>query len=157
MLALAAEALLEIFLGNVARVVDVKVVEGKEHVGLCDCLSAVDGHSKELRVVDLSIVIEVDALKHLVDFILRHIQFVEGGPDLAQLESARVVGVEGAEGIAKSSKVEGSGVRLVHKESQSLNLQTLRLAEVFDATKNREFVFMQQMRVVTSVVRLDVV
>ena len=122
MLSLAAEALLEIFLGDAARVIDVKVVEGKEQVVLRNCLSAVNGHSEELSVVDLSIVVEVDAVKHLVDLILGHIQFVEGGPDLAQLEGARVVGVEGAEGIAKCSKIEGSGVRLVRKESQSLDL-----------------------------------
>ena len=86
MLALAAEALLESRLGDETRVVDVKVMEGKEQIVFRDCLSAVDGHSEELCIVNFSVMIKVNTLKDLVYFLFRHVQLVESTPNLAQLQ-----------------------------------------------------------------------
>jgi len=63
MLAFAAEAFFEGRLGDETRVVDVKVMEGKKQVAFGYCLSAVDCHCEELSVVDLSVMIKVDALE----------------------------------------------------------------------------------------------
>jgi len=69
-LALAAETLLKVLLRDVVRVVNVEVVESKDQVLLSDRLSAVHCHREELRVVDLSIVVEVNSLEELVDLFL---------------------------------------------------------------------------------------
>lgn len=92
-LALTAEALLQIIDRDEVRVVNVEVMEGEDQILLSDGLSAVHCHSEELRVVDLPIVIEVDPLEELIDFFLTHVEFGEGSLDFAHLERARVVDV----------------------------------------------------------------
>ena len=58
-LALATEALLEIFGGNKTSIVDVEMMESEEHVVLGDGPTPIDCHSQELCVIDLAIVVEV--------------------------------------------------------------------------------------------------
>ena len=60
-------------------------MEGKCKVGLSDSSSSVNCHSEELRIVNLTIVIEVDALENLIDLLGRHIELIEGISNLAQL------------------------------------------------------------------------
>ena len=69
MLALAAEALIQVCLGDKSGVVDVEVMERKSHIGFCDSSPAVDSNSEELTVVDLTIMVEIDALEDLIDFL----------------------------------------------------------------------------------------
>jgi len=70
-LALAAEALLKIGLRNETGVVNVEVMESESHVRLSDCPPAIHSHGKELSVVDFTIVVEVDALEDLIEFVFR--------------------------------------------------------------------------------------
>ena len=92
-LALAAEALFQVCLGDESSVVDVEVMEGKSHIRFCDSSPAVDSNSEELTVVDLTIMVEIDALEDLINFLLWHIQLIEGGSELAQFECAWVIRV----------------------------------------------------------------
>lgn len=72
-LALAAEALLQVLLSDETRVVDVEVMESKQHVRVGNRLSAVDGHRQELSVVDFAIVVKVDAFEQFIDLLLAHV------------------------------------------------------------------------------------
>ena len=63
-------------------------MEGKGKVSLSDSLPAIDGDGQELGVIDLSVMVEVNALEDLVDFLLRHLKLVEGGPDLVKVKVA---------------------------------------------------------------------
>ena len=142
-LTLAAETLFEVLLGNVARIVNVEVMEGKEQIGLCDSLPAIDSHGKELCVIDLSVVIEVDPLEDFVYLLFTHVELSEGSLDLAHLQRTTVVLVERAERIAKLGEVKGTRVNLIDQESESLDLETLGLAEVLDTFQHHHFVLMQ--------------
>ena len=124
-LAFSAEALFQVLLCDISRVLNIEVVEGKRQVGLCDCLPAVDGDCEELGVVDLAVVIEVDSFEYLIDFLFAHVQLVKGLSDLAELQSARVVLVECAEGVSKEFEVELAGVGLGDKEGERLDLKSL--------------------------------
>lgn len=73
MLALSAEALLQVLLRDEPRVVNIEMMEGEGHIGLSDGSPTINGHGQELRVVDFTVVIEVDALEDLIDFILWHV------------------------------------------------------------------------------------
>lgn len=99
-LAFAAEALLEVRLRNEPSIVNVEVMEGESQVGLSNGLSAINSDRKELAVIDLAIVIEVDSFEDLVDFCFTHVKLIESRSDLAELQRARIVGVERAESIA---------------------------------------------------------
>ena len=154
---LAAEALLKVLLCDESRVVNVKVMESEVQISLSDCLSPVDCDCQELCVVNLSIVIEVNALKDFANFIFAHVELVESCSDFAQLQSARVVRVESSKRIPQLGKVESTRVHLVNKESQSLDLQTLWLSEVLNATQHEQFVFMEKSRVVSSMVLLNII
>ena len=99
MLALSLEALLQVGLCDESGIVDIEMMEGEGQVSLCNCLSAINGNSKELSVIDLTIVIEINSLEDLIDLLFGHIQFTEGSPDLAKLKCARVVYIECAEGV----------------------------------------------------------
>ncbi len=68
MFSFAAETFLQVGLCDKARVVNVEVMESEEHVVIGDSLAPVNSHSKEFRVVDLAIMVEINALKHLIDF-----------------------------------------------------------------------------------------
>lgn len=83
MLTLTTEALLKVLLRNEASVVDVEMMESERQISLSDGLPAVNSHGQELSVVDLAIVIEVDALEDIVDLLFRHVKLAEGSPDLA--------------------------------------------------------------------------
>ena len=63
MLALAAEALFEVSLSNVSRVVNVEVMECKSHIGVCNSSPAINSDSKELTVVDFAIMVEINTLE----------------------------------------------------------------------------------------------
>lgn len=156
-LSFPSEALLQILLGDVASVVDVEMMEGESKIGLGDGLSTVDGHRQELRVVDLAVVVEVDSLENLFDFLLGHIKLVECCANFAQLESTGVVGVECTESVSELCKVEGARVHLVDKEGEGLDLEALRLAEVLDASQHLHFVLVEESWVVAGMVLLDVV
>ena len=93
MLSLTAEALVQVCLGDKSGVVNVEVMERKSHIGFCDSSPAVDSNSEELTVVDLTIMVEIDALEDLIDFCFWHIQFIEGGSEFAQFERAWVIRV----------------------------------------------------------------
>ena len=69
-LALTAEALFQVRLSDKPSVVDVKVMERKSHICLRDSSSAVDSDSKELAIVDLAIMVEINALEDLINFLL---------------------------------------------------------------------------------------
>ena len=86
MLALTTEALLKVLLSDEASVVNVEVMEGEEQVLLSDGLSAIDCHGKELSVVDLAVMIEVDSLEDLVNLLLAHVELVEGCLDFIHLK-----------------------------------------------------------------------
>ena len=84
-LAFAAEAFLEVGLCDEARVAYIEMMEGKRQVRLGDRLSTVNGDCEELGVVDLAVVVEVDSLKDLIDFLLAHVQLIEGLSDFTEL------------------------------------------------------------------------
>ena len=114
---LAAETFLQISLCDVTTVVDVEVMESKSHVCFSDCLPAINSDSQELSVVDLTIVVEIDALKDLVKFFFRHVKLLEASPDLTNLQSTRIVCVECSKGIAQLGEVERACIHLINKES----------------------------------------
>ena len=132
-------------------------MEGKGKVSLSDSLPAIDGDGQELRVIDLSIMVEVNALEDLVDFLLRHLKLVEGGPDLVKVKVARVVCIKGTESVSELGEIEGAGVNRVHKEGQSLNLETFWRAEVFNTTEHLELYIVGEVGVVAGVVLIDVI
>ena len=69
-LALAAEALSQVFLCNVACVIDIEVMESESKIGLSDSLSAIDGDGQKFRIVDLAVMVEINALEDLINFLL---------------------------------------------------------------------------------------
>lgn len=73
MLTLPAETLFQVLLGDITRVVDVEVVECKQHVSFSDGLPTVDCHCQELCVVNLSVVVKVNALKYLINLFFCHV------------------------------------------------------------------------------------
>ena len=87
-LAFATEALFQVCLSDVSGVVNVEMMERKSHIRFCDSSPAVDSNSEELTVVDLTIMVEIDALEDLIDFCLVHIKLIEGGSELAEFECA---------------------------------------------------------------------
>ena len=109
-LALAAETLCQVLLCDVACVVDIEVMEGEGQVGLGDCLSAIDGDGQEFGVIDLAVMVEINALEDLVYLFLGHLKLVEGGPYFVKVKVARVVGIKGTEGISELGEIEGTGV-----------------------------------------------
>lgn len=157
MLALSAEALLEVSFRDESRIVNVEMMEGECQVGLSDGLSAVDSDSKELGVVDLAIVVEIDSFEDLIDLLLRHVQLTEGSPNLAQLKCARVVFVKCAEGISQDSKVESARIDLIHKEGECLDLEGLGLTEILDTSQDLQLLRIEKCGVVSGVVLLDIV
>ena len=114
---LAAEAFLKISLCDVTTVVDVEVMESKSHVCFSDSLSTINSDSQELGVVDLTIVVEIDALKDLVKFFFRHVKLLEASPDLTNLQSTRIVCVECSKGIAQLGEIKRACIHLINKES----------------------------------------
>jgi hypothetical protein len=88
MLAFSAEALVQVIFCDKARVIDVEVMEGKGHVGFSEGSSTVDSDSKELSVVDLTIVVEIDAIEDLSNFCLRHVEPVESSFDLGKSQGS---------------------------------------------------------------------
>ena len=92
-LTLTAEALFQVRLSDKPSVVDVKVMERKSHICLRDSSSAVDSDSEELAIVDLAIMVEIDALEDLINFLLWHVELIESGPEFAELQCARAVRV----------------------------------------------------------------
>ena len=156
-LTLPAEGLFKIGLCDESRIVNVEVMESKSHIGLRDCSSAVNGDGKELTVVDLTVSIKIDALKDLINFLFRHVQFIEGSPDLAEFQRAGTVGIECSESISQFGKIECASVNLVNQEGERGNLQSLRLTEVLDATQDHHLIGVQKLRVVSGVVLSDIV
>lgn len=156
-LAFPSEALFQILLSDEASVVNVEMMECERQVGLSDGLSTVDGHGQELGVVDLAVMVEVNSLENLFNFLLRHIKIVECCADFVYCESTRVVGVKSAESVSKLCKVEGAGVHLVDQEGEGLDLEALRLAEVLDASQHLQFVLVEESRIVSGMVLLDIV
>ena len=156
-LTLSAEGLFKIGLCDESGIVNVEVMESESHVGFRDCSSAVDGDGKELTVVDFTVSIKIDALKDLINFLLRHVQFIEGSPDLAKLQRARAVGIERSESISQFGKIKCASVHLVNQEGERGNLQSLRLTEVLDATQDHHLIGVQKLRVVSGVVLVDIV
>ena len=140
MFTLAAETFFQVLLCNVASIVNVEMMESKEHVVLSDCLSSVNSDGQELCIVDLAISIEVDPLEDAVGLLLAKVKFVERRSDLGNRQSARVVLVESAESVAKFGKVESASVDLIHKEGEGLDLETLGLSEVLDASEHEHLV-----------------
>ena len=157
MLTLTAEALLQVCFGDETRVVDVEVVESEEQVLLRDGLSTVNGHSQELSVVDLTIVVEVNALEDIVDLLFGHVKLAEGSPDLAKLQGSGIVLVQSSEGVPQFGEVKGRGVDLIHKEGKSLNLEALRLAELGDTLEHSNLVGVEKGGVVACMVRVNVI
>ena len=156
-LAFAAEALLQIGFRDEARVVNIEVMESESHISFRDSSPAVDSHSQELRVVDLTIMIEIYAFEDLIDFALRHVKLIERSSDFTELQRARVVSIKSPESVAQFSEVKGARVHLVNQESKSFNLKAFRLTEVLNATQDLEFVGVKECRVMASVVLLNVV
>ena len=70
-------------------------MESEGQVSLGDSLSAIDGDGQEFGVIDLTIMIEINALEDLVNLLLGHLELVEGGPDLVKVKVARVVSIKG--------------------------------------------------------------
>ena len=87
-LALSAEALFQVGFCDVARVVDIEVMEGEDHVSVGDGLSAVDSDGEEFSVVDLTVVVEVNPLENTVNLLLTQIQIIESSPDLGKCKSS---------------------------------------------------------------------
>ena len=140
MLTLTTETLLQILLRDEAGVVDVEVMEGERQVSLRDGLPAVNSHSQELSVVDLTIVVEVNALEDIIDLLFGHVKLAEGSPDLAELQSAGIVLIQSSEGVPQLGEVESRGVDLIHEESKSLDLEALRLTELGDTLEHSNLV-----------------
>jgi len=113
MLTFSTEALLKIGFSDISTVINVEVMESESHVGVCDGLSAVDCHGEELSVVDLTIMVEVDALKDRIQFFFSHVQTIEGSSDFAQLKGTRVVSVHSSECITEFTEIESFCVRLI--------------------------------------------
>ena len=157
MLALATEALFQVLLGDVARVTNVKVMEGKSQILLSDGLSTVNGNGEEFRVINLTIVIKINSFEDLIDLFLTHIQLVESLADLAELQGARVVHIECAEGVSQDFEVELGRIGLIDEEGKSLNLKALVCTEVLDAAKHLELLSVEKGWVVARVVGLDVI
>ena len=122
MLTLTTEAFLQVSLGDVASVINVEVMERKQHIVLCDCLSTVDSDCKEFCVVDLTVMVKVNSFEDSIDLLFRHLKLVEGSTNLVDLKSARIVCIEGTESIAKLCKVECASINLIDQELKSLNL-----------------------------------
>jgi len=91
MFAFATEALLKIFDCDIASVVDIKVMEGEDHIGLSDGPASVDCHSQEFCVVDVSIMVEVHASKNLVNLLLRHLKLIESCANFMNLKRSRII------------------------------------------------------------------
>ena len=157
MFSFTAETFLQVGLSDKARVVNVEVMESEEHVVISDCLASVNSHSQEFRVVDLTIMIEINALKHLIDFCCWHIELLEGSTDLTELQGARIIGIESSEGISEFREIECTRVNLVDEECESLDLKALWLSEVLDLAEHLKFVFVQKLRIVTCMVLLNVI
>ena len=88
MLAFSAEALVQVFLSDKSRVIDVEVMESEGHVSFSEGSSTVDSDSKELSVVDLTIVVKIDAIEDLSNFCLRHVEPVESSFDLGKSQGS---------------------------------------------------------------------
>ena len=145
MFAFTSEALLQVCLGDEASVVDVEVMERKSHIRFCESSSTVDSNREELTVVDLTIMVEIDALEDLIDFLLRHIQFIEGGSELAEFECARIVRVQRSERIAEFFKIKSTRVNLIDQELKSGNLKLFWLTEVLNAAEHHKLVGLQKL------------
>lgn len=156
-LALSTEALFEVCFSDEARIIDVKMMEGKSQVGRSDGLLAIDSDCEELRIVNLSIMVEVNSFEDLTDLFLVHVQLTEGCPDFAELQCSRVIRVKSTERIFQKLKVECASVRLVDEEGECLNLEGFGLAEVFDTAQNLQLLGVKECWVMTCVVRLDIV
>lgn len=152
MLALSTEALLKVLLRDETRVVNIKMMEGEGHVGLSDGSPTINGHGQELRVVDLTIVIEVDALENLIYFILWHVQLIKSSSNLRKLKSARVVRIERSERVSQLSEIKSARIDLVDQEGESSNLEPLGLTEVLDTAEYHELVLVQKCWVVSSMI-----
>ena len=156
-LALTTEAFLKVGLSDEASVVDIEVMEGKEHVSISHSLSAINSDSKELSVVDFAIVVEVNSLENRVQFLLAQVQFLEGLSHLTENQSATIVSIKGPKGISELGKIKGRCVDLIDKEFESLDLEIFWLSEVLDTSEDHEFVFSKESWVVAGMVCLDIV
>ena len=156
-LALAAEALGQVLLCDVACVVDIEVMEGESKIGLSDSLSAIDGDGQEFRIVDLAIMVEINTLEDLVNLLLGHLDLVESCPDLVKAKVARVVCVKGTEGVSELGEIEGAGINGVDKEGQSFDLETFWRAEVLDTAEHLELGIVGEVGVVAGVILIDVI
>jgi len=65
--AFSLEAFFEVLESNDSGVVDIEVMECELQVGFCDSSLAIDADSKELGVVDLSIMVQIDVVENLVE------------------------------------------------------------------------------------------
>ena len=132
-------------------------MESEGQVSLGDSLSAIDGDGQEFGVIDLTIMIEINALEDLVNLLLGHLELVEGGPDLVKVKVARVVSIKGTEGISELGEIESTGVDRVNKEGQSLDLETFWRAEVLDTAEHLELGIVGEVGVVAGVILIDVI
>ena len=156
-LALSAEGLLEICLCDETRIVNIEMVERKSHIGFRDGPSAIDGDCEELTVVDLTVSVKVDAFEDLINLVFRHVQFIEGGSDLAEFQSARAIGIERSECVSQLCEIECASVDLIDQEGERGNLQALRLSEVLNASQDHHLVRVEELRVVARVVFCNIV
>jgi len=117
MLSFSSEALCKVSSRDNTRIIDVKVVESKVHVGIGDCSSSINGDSKEFGIVDLSIMIKVDTLEYRVNLFFRQVETLESSLDLAKLKCSGVVFVHSSERVFKLCKIEGGCLSLIDKES----------------------------------------
>ena len=85
-------------------------MEGKGKVSLSDGLPTIDSDGQKFRIIDLTVMVEVNTFEDLIDFLLGHLKLVEGSPDLVKVKIARVVCVKGTESITELGEIEGAGV-----------------------------------------------
>ena len=78
-LTLATETLCQVLFCDVACVVNIEVMECEGQVSLSDSLSAIDGDGQEFGVINLAVMVEINALEDLVYLFLGHLKLVEGG------------------------------------------------------------------------------
>lgn len=71
MFSLSFEALYKIVTSNVATIINIEVMECEVQIGFCKCLLFVDGYSQEFRVLNLTIIIQINFLKNVIKLVFR--------------------------------------------------------------------------------------
>jgi len=87
-LALALKALFEVVRCYKAIVVAVEVMESEPEVRLYERFAPIDCHGQELRVVDLTIVVQVDVLEDGLDLVRTQLDGCQRVLDFHQTECA---------------------------------------------------------------------